>query len=140
VFNAYSEGWAKYAETLPLALGVQDDPYLELARLRYELFSTTNLVADTGCNLLGWDVERVSSYVAWATGDDTTLPRMSPLRSLHTPGQLLGYKVGMLAFDDALKSAQKQWGIGFTFPRFHDAVLNGGSLPLSMLQPAVARG
>ncbi|MBK5305062.1 MAG: DUF885 domain-containing protein [Frankiaceae bacterium] len=140
MFNAYSEGWAKYAETLPLSLGVQNDPFLELARLRYELFSTSNLVADTGCNLLGWDVERVRTYCSWATGDDTRQPRMIPLRSLHTPGQLLGYKVGMLAFEDALTAAQKLWGTGFTFPRFHDAVLNGGSLPLSMLQQAVARG
>jgi len=136
-FNAYSEGWAKYAETLPVELGIWEDPYLDLARLRYELFSTTNLVADTGCNLLGWDAAKVAAYCSWATGDDVTLPRMVPLRSLHTPGQLLGYKIGMLELDRARVAAQKTWGSAYRLPRFHDAVLDHGSVPLTLLQELV---
>jgi uncharacterized protein (DUF885 family) len=136
-FNAYSEGWAKYAETLPVELGVWDDPYLDLARLRYELFSTTNLVADTGCNLMGWDSSKVAAYCSWATGDDTTLPRVIPLRSLHTPGQLLGYKTGMLELERVREAAQRTWGSSYTLPRFHRAVLDHGSVPLTLLKDLV---
>jgi uncharacterized protein (DUF885 family) len=132
-FNAYSEGWAKYAETLPVELGVWDDPYLDLARLRYELFSTTNLVADTGCNLMGWDAGKVAEYCSWSTGDDVTLPRMIPLRCIHTPGQLLGYKIGMMEFDRARAATRRAWGSSFTLPRFHDAVIKHGAVPLTLL-------
>ena len=42
-FDAYIEGWAKYAETIPSVHGINDDPRFKVARLRRELISTINL-------------------------------------------------------------------------------------------------
>src|SRR5262249_48823982 len=53
VFDAYIEGWAKYAESL-LDRELMDDPAVRVARLRAELFSSVNLALDTGVHALRW--------------------------------------------------------------------------------------
>ena len=59
-------------------------------------------------------------------------PPTSPLsgaRSSH-----LSYKLGQLKFRELRERAQKELGAKFDIRTFHDEMLNGGTLPLDMLE------
>ena len=55
------------------------------------------------------------------------------------PGQATAYKVGMVRIPAIRERAKAALGSRFDAPAFHDAVPNGGSLPLSILDARVDR-
>src|SRR3546814_14340475 len=61
-YTAFSEGWALFAEQLPLDMGLYDDPWQEFGRLSMELMRAGRLVTDTGVHALRWSREKA---VAW---------------------------------------------------------------------------
>ena len=133
VFDAYIEGWAKYAESL-LDRELTDDPTIRVARLRGELFSSVNLAVDTGLHALRWTRAQAHRFFRANTGVDAEFADAIVDRSLATPGQLCAYKIGMLTMlrlRDALRASA---GAKFDVRDFHDAVLRHGALPLKLLE------
>ena len=133
VFNAYIEGWAKYAETVPESHGWLDDPYAALGRLRAELYSTVNLALDTGIHALRWTRDQAREFFQRNTGVSTLFASAIANRSFVTPGQLCSYKIGMsamLAARDRFRSAR---GARYDIRDFHACVLGHGALPLRVL-------
>ena len=53
------------------------------------------------------------------------------------PGQALSYKIGQLKILELRKKAEKELGGKFSLPRFHDAVLESGCLPLAVLEARI---
>ena len=63
-FNAYSEGWALYAEQIADELGVYDAfPVGRLGYLQSLAFRACRLVVDTGLHAKGWDPRRSDQLV-----------------------------------------------------------------------------
>jgi uncharacterized protein (DUF885 family) len=60
------------------------------------------------------------------------------VRSLW-PAQALGYKIGQLNFVELRERAWKQLGAKFDIHTFHDEMLNGGLLPLDLLDARTNR-
>jgi uncharacterized protein (DUF885 family) len=136
-FDAYIEGWAKYAETIPWEHQINRDPRWHAMRLRRELLSTANLVLDTGIHSKRWTLERAAAYLASTTGCSPAMSRSIALRSASVPAQLCSYKVGMLHVM-ALKGRFEQVrGTAFDIKEFHTAVLKHGALPLGVLKSVV---
>jgi uncharacterized protein (DUF885 family) len=50
------------------------------------------------------------------------------------------YTWGKLAILDLREQARKQWGAGFSLPRFHAALLALGAPPLGLMGTAIVRG
>ncbi|HEY1706954.1 MAG TPA: DUF885 domain-containing protein [Rhizomicrobium sp.] len=132
VFDAYIEGWAKYAETIPETHGLLDDPHAQLGRLRGELYSTVNLVLDTGVHTMGWSRDQARTFFRDNTGVSEDFAGVIADRSFVTPGQLCSYKVGMMKFLAAHDRFR-----GRDVRDFHDCVLGHGALPLSVLDDVV---
>lgn len=137
-FNAYSEGWALYAERLMSELGAYaDDPVGDLGRLQDELFRAVRLVVDTGLHQLRWSREKAIDYGLTVLGSPPTEVTAEIERYMAWPGQALGYKLGQLRLIELREAAKQRLGAGFDVRDFHDAVLLGGAAPLSVIETAV---
>ncbi len=132
-FSAYGEGWGLYAERLADELGLyEDDPFGRIGYLESFLFRACRLVVDTGLHSKGWSREQAIRYMAENVGD----PNETEIdRYCSAPGQACSYKMGEIAIT-GLREELKV-GANFDLKRFHSAVLDGGRMPLTVLDQRV---
>ncbi|MCU6498055.1 DUF885 domain-containing protein [Rugamonas sp. A1-17] len=136
--NAFTEGWALYAETLGKEMGLFDDPAQYFGHLNDELLRATRLVVDTGMHAQGWTREQSIQYMHDTLGYDNSA-KTETERYMAWPGQALGYKIGSLKIVELRQRAAKALGDKFSLPKFHAVVLGDGTLPLALLEEKVDR-
>ena len=137
-YNAYAEGWALYSEQVAEELGMyENDPFGNLGRLQAEMFRAVRLVVDTGLHHKRWSRAQAISYMAEKTGSAQSDVIAEIERYMAWPGQALGYKLGMLKILSLRESAQKALLEKFDLSAFHDVVLLGGAVPMSVLEHKV---
>ena len=132
-FNAYAEGWALYAEQLGKEIGFYQDPASDYGRLSSELFRAVRLVVDTGIHSKGWTRDQVVDFMRKSGAVDEPTIQSETDRYISWPAQALSYKLGQLKFRELRDRAQKALGPKFDIRSFHDEMLNGGPLPLDLL-------
>jgi uncharacterized protein (DUF885 family) len=132
-FNAYIEGWALYAEQLGKEVGFYQDPVSDYGRLSSELFRAVRLVVDTGIHAKGWSRDQVVDFFRKSGAVDEPTIQSETDRYISWPAQALSYKIGQLKFRELRERAQQQLGPKFDLRKFHDEMLDGGTLPLDML-------
>jgi uncharacterized protein (DUF885 family) len=135
--TAYSEGWGLYAEALAKEMGGYEDPYSDLGRLGNEIWRAVRLVVDTGLHAKGWTEEEAVAYFMENAPTSEGQIRSEIQRYIVIPGQATAYKVGMLKIQELRARAEQELGSNFDIRGFHDAVLGGGALPLSILERRV---
>jgi uncharacterized protein (DUF885 family) len=133
-FNAYIEGWALYAEQLGKEVGFYQDPISDYGRLSSELFRAVRLVVDTGIHAQGWSREQVVEFMRKSGAVDEPTIQAETDRYIAWPAQALSYKLGQLKFRELRERAEKELGPKFDLRKFHDEMLDGGTLPLDMLE------
>ncbi|WP_144393130.1 DUF885 domain-containing protein [Pleionea sediminis] len=139
-YNAYVEGWALYSELVAKEIGMYEkDPFGDLGRLQAELFRAVRLVVDTGLHHKKWTREKAIKYMADTTGSADSEVVSEIERYMAWPGQALGYKLGMLKIVELRENAQKKLGEQFDLAEFHDLVLLGGAVPMTVLEQRVER-
>jgi uncharacterized protein (DUF885 family) len=137
-YSAYAEGWALYSEELGKEIGFYKDPVSDYGRLNSELFRAVRLVVDTGIHDKNWSREKVIEFMH-ANDVNETVAQTETDRYIAWPGQALAYKMGQLAIRKLREQAKTQLGAKFDIKAFHDVVLNGGAMPLDLLQERVER-
>jgi len=133
-FNAYIEGWALYAEQLGKEVGFYQDPVSDYGRLSSELFRAVRLVVDTGIHAKGWSRDQVVDFFRKSGAVDEPTIQSETDRYIAWPAQALSYKLGQLKFRELRDRAQKELGPKFDIRKFHDEMLDGGTLPLDLLE------
>lgn len=136
-FTAFSEGWALYTERLAWEMGYQKQPLDNLGRLQAEMFRAVRLVVDTGMHSKRWTREQGIEYMLEKTGMPETDVVAEIERYLVNPGQALAYKVGMNRILELREKAKAELGDKFVLSRFHDMMLTGGDMPLTLLDRRV---
>jgi uncharacterized protein (DUF885 family) len=136
-FTAYSEGWGLYAERLAKEMGGFQDPYSDLGRLGAEVWRAIRLVVDTGMHAKGWSEQQAVDYFLANGPTSEGQVRAEIRRYLVMPGQATAYKIGMLKILELRARATAALGEDFDIRAFHDTVLGGGALPLSILERRV---
>ena len=130
-FNAYSEGWALYAEQLGDELGLYKG--FEVGRLGYLnsiAFRASRLVVDTGLHAKRWTREQARQFFLESVGD----PNASEVdRYCSWPGQACGYEMGHQAINRERDKAKAALGSRFELKAFNDAVVLGGNVPMDVL-------
>jgi uncharacterized protein (DUF885 family) len=136
-YNAYSEGWAFYAERLGKEVGFYQDPYSEYGRLENEMWRSVRLVVDTGVHSQHWTRQQMVDYFHDHTAMDDTNIASEVDRYIAWPGQALAYKMGQMKILELRERAKRELGVKFDIRKFHDAVLGEGPLPLDVLDQQI---
>lgn len=136
--NAYGEGWALYTEWLAKEMpGTYQDPLSEFGRLGSEIWRAIRLVVDTGLHAKGWSEAEAISYFKANSAITKEQAQSEVRRYLVLPGQATGYKIGMLKIQELRARAESKLGDKFDIRDFHDVILGGGALPLTILERKV---
>ncbi|WP_396626425.1 DUF885 domain-containing protein [Luteitalea sp.] len=133
-FNAYSEGWALYAEQLADELGAfENDPVGRLGYLQSIAFRACRLVVDTGLHAKRWTREQGVQFFVDVNGSNPLEVASEVDRYCSWPGQACGYKVGHTEINRQRDAAKTTLGDRFTDKGFNDTLLLGGNVPLDVL-------
>ncbi|HTZ98425.1 MAG TPA: DUF885 domain-containing protein [Terriglobales bacterium] len=133
-FTAYTEGWALYAEGLGKEVGFYNDPVSDYGRLSSELFRAVRLVVDTGIHSKGWSRDQVVEFMRKSGAVDEPTIQSETDRYIAWPAQALGYKLGQLKIRELRERAKSELGPKFDIRTFHDEMIDGGTLPLDLLE------
>jgi uncharacterized protein (DUF885 family) len=139
-FNAFSEGWALYAEQLADELGAYDD--FEVGRLGYLqslAFRACRLVVDTGLHHKRWTREQGRAFFVERNGSKPEEVASEVDRYCSWPGQACGYKIGHSEIVRQRTRAQGTLGKSYDLKGFNDAVVLGGNAPLDVMAKNVDR-
>jgi len=133
-FNAYSEGWALYAEQLVDELGVYDDfPVGRLGYLQSIAFRCCRLVVDTGLHAKKWTRQQGVDFFVQKNGSNPLEVASEVDRYCSWPGQACGYKVGHSTINRLRDKAKAELGPKYDLRDFDDAVVLGGNVPMDVL-------
>jgi uncharacterized protein (DUF885 family) len=132
-YTAFGEGWGLYSEYLGEEMGIYDTPEKMMGRLSYEMWRACRLVVDTGMHAKGWSKDQALAFMKDNTALSQANIEAEVNRYISWPGQALGYKIGEIKIRELRARAEKALGTKFDIRRFHDAVLEQGSLPLDVL-------
>ena len=135
--SAFGEGWGLYSEYLGLEAGFYQDPYSNFGRLTYEMWRAARLVVDTGMHAQGWSREQAIEFMASNTALSLHNVTTEIDRYITWPGQALSYKIGELTIKRLRAKAEQALGDKFDIRAFHDAVLENGSVPMSVLEQQI---
>ncbi|HTT81866.1 MAG TPA: DUF885 family protein [Rhizomicrobium sp.] len=137
-FSAYLEGWALYSEQLADEMGMYDnDPWGRIGYMHDAMFRGVRLVVDSGLHAMKWSREQAVKYYTDMLGDPDTSAITEVERYCVWPGQACGYMLGKLEILRLRDKAKAALGAKFDIRQFHDAVLLGGAMPLSILDRRV---
>jgi uncharacterized protein (DUF885 family) len=133
-FNAYSEGWALYAEQLADELGAfEHDPVGRLGYLQSLAFRACRLVVDTGLHAKRWTRAQAVQFFVDVNGSNPLEVASEVDRYCSWPGQACGYKVGHTEIVRLREMARTTLGTAFADKAFNDTLLLGGNVPLDVL-------
>jgi len=133
-FNAYSEGWALYAEQLVDELGVYDDfPVGRLGYLQSIAFRCCRLVVDSGLHAKRWTRQQGVDFFVQRNGSNPLEVASEVDRYCSWPGQACGYKVGHSTINRLRDHAKAELGPKYDLRAFDDAVVLGGNVPMDVL-------
>jgi uncharacterized protein (DUF885 family) len=136
--GVFSEGWAVYTEQMMLDQGYgAGDPALRLNQLKFYLRAVANAILDhkmhcgtmTDAQALQFLTERAFQSEGEALG--------KLVRAKQTSCQLSTYFVGRTAFYRLRQKVQRELGDRFDLGRYHEAVLDHGTLPVKYLPELV---
>jgi uncharacterized protein (DUF885 family) len=136
-FSGYGEGWGLYSEWLGTKLGMYRTPYEEFGRETFEMWRACRLVIDTGLHDQGWTRQQAIDYLASHTALAKLDVEIEVDRYISWPGQALAYKLGEMKMRELRGRAEAELGDRFDQRRFHDALLNMGSVPLPAMEQAM---
>jgi len=133
-FNAYTEGWALYAEQLVDELGVYDDfPVGRLGYLQSIAFRCCRLVVDSGLHAKRWTRQQGVDFFVQRNGSNPLEVASEVDRYCSWPGQACGYKVGHSTINRLRDHAKAELGPKYDLRAFDDAVVLGGNVPMDVL-------
>ncbi|MGH3518178.1 MAG: DUF885 domain-containing protein [Haloechinothrix sp.] len=135
--NAYDEGWGLYAERLADEMGLYSSDLARLGMLAQDSMRAARLVVDTGLHGFGWSRQRAVEYLTEHTPMAPVEIDAEVDRYCAVPAQALSYMVGRLEIQRIRSAAERALGRRFDIRRFHDVILGGGPLPMSILDTVV---
>jgi uncharacterized protein (DUF885 family) len=101
------------------------------------MLRAVRLVLDTGVHYKHWTRQQMIDFFHEHTSDDEPDLQAETDRYIAIPGQALAYKLGQLEILKLREVAKTELGTRYDIRAFHDEILNGGALPLDVLDTRV---
>lgn len=129
--DAYSEGWARYAESLGEEAQIYDTDDAAVMR---RLWPAHGMVVDTGLHAFHWTREQAIDYIVSSGRFSREVANDYVDRIAVMPGQLASYDSGWLEIERLRDEAEKRLGASFKLRCFNQSVLEEGVVPLGQLR------
>ncbi|MGO9039401.1 MAG: DUF885 domain-containing protein [Steroidobacteraceae bacterium] len=134
---AFVEGWGLYAASLGEDLGLYRDTQSRFEALIAELQCAAGLVIDTGVHSQGWTRQQAIEYLQSKAPIDEPTVRAIVDRAIALPGEALACAMGARKIQALRARAAQTLGPAFDIRAFHFQVLDGGAMPLDILESKV---
>ena len=136
--GTFEEGWANYCEQMMLDQGYGDgDLALRLMQLKFYLRTVANAILDHKMHCGALTDEQALRFLTDDAFQSEGEARLKLIRAKQSSVQLSSYFVGRMAFMRLRQQMQRELGSEFNLARFHEAVLEQGSVPVKYLPELV---
>ncbi len=136
--GVFAEGWAVYTEQMMLDQGYGGvDPALRLHQLKFYLRAVINALLDYKMHCAGMTDDEALALLIQRGFQSEGEAVAKVVRAKQSSCQLSTYFVGRTAFYRLRQQVQRQQGDQFDLGRFHEAVLDHGTLPVKYLPELV---
>jgi uncharacterized protein (DUF885 family) len=136
--GVFEEGWAVYTEQMMLDQGYgQGDAALRLHQLKWYLRSVANALLDYQMHCAGMTDEEALAFLTQRAYQSEGEALGKIVRAKLSSCQLSTYFVGRTAFYRLRQQVEHDQGEAFDLGRYHEAVLDHGSVPVKYLRDLV---
>ncbi len=136
--GVYVEGWAVYTEQMMLDQGYgQRDLRLRLMQLKFYLRAVVNAILDHKMHCANMTDDEAMKLMVEGAFQSEGEARLKVIRAKQSSTQLSTYFVGRMAHYRLRQAVQREMGDKFNLGKFHEAVLNEGSIPVKYLPELV---
>jgi uncharacterized protein (DUF885 family) len=136
--GVFAEGWAVYTEQMMLDQGYgKGDLALRLNQLKWYLRAVANAVLDYQMHCSKMTDEEALAFLTQRAFQSEGEALGKIVRAKQSSCQLSTYFVGRMAFYRLRQQIQRELGEKFELGRYHEAVLDHGTLPVKYLPELV---
>jgi len=136
--GVFIEGWAVYTEQMMLDQGYGDGSLpLRLNQLKFYLRAVANTILDHKMHCTEMTDEEAFAFLTEEAYQSEGEAKLKIIRAKQSSTQLSTYFVGRMAHYRLRQQIQRELGDQFDLGRFHEAVLDHGSVPMKYLPELV---
>jgi len=136
--GTFAEGWAVYTEQMMLDQGYGNgDLPLRLNQLKWYLRAVANAILDHRMHCTDMSDEEAMAFLTQRAFQSAGEAKGKVVRAKQSSAQLSTYFAGRTAFYRLRQQVERELGDKFDLGRFHEAVLDHGTLPVKYLPELV---
>jgi uncharacterized protein (DUF885 family) len=127
----FVEGWGMYSEQMMREQGFDDGPEFLLAMHTDAIWRACRIILDVRMHRGELGLEQATAMLIEHTSFEQANAQAEVFRYTYTPTYQLSYLLGKVLLLQLRSDEQRRLGGRFSLKRFHDTLLNNGSLPIS---------
>jgi uncharacterized protein (DUF885 family) len=136
--GVFAEGWAVYTEQMMLDQGYgKGDLALRLMQLKFYLRAVANAIFDHKMHCTQMTDDEALAFLMKRCFQSESEALLKIIRAKQSSAQLSTYFVGRTAFYRLRQAVEREQGDKFDLGRYHEAVLDHGTLPVKYLPELV---
>ncbi len=135
--TVFVEGWALYCEEMMFEMGFYPDRETRLLQLKDQLWRSCRVVIDASIHSRRMSFEDAVKMLVEVADVEGTNAQAEVKRYTISPTQPMSYIVGKKQILELREEVRNLKGKDFRLKYFHDRLLSFGSIPLSLIAPAM---
>jgi uncharacterized protein (DUF885 family) len=133
----FEEGWGMYSEQMMREQGFDDGPEFRVALATDAIWRAARIVLDVRMHRGEVSIDEAADFLVAETGFERPNALAEARRYTYTPTYNLSYLLGKVLLLGLRDEERRRLGPEFSLRTFHDALLRGGSLPISFHRRAL---
>ena len=133
----FTEGWGMYSEQMLREEGFDDGPEFRVALATDAIWRAARIVLDVRMHRGELSIQEATDFLIQHTAFERPNALAEARRYTYTPTYNLSYLLGKVLLLELREDERRRLGGAFSLRNFHDALLRGGSLPISFHRRAL---